>query len=115
MKKPVKKLVKKEFRYDQQTAATKYLEFKDMAIALEYGSLPAEQRVQLKMPKEVVDALDEAYPDVPRSKLITQMALELLQRKYRYNDDPDLELWVDAEQEDLDRMWDYLEERDALK
>lgn len=113
MKKTVaKKTSKKEFRNDQQTIATTQLKLQDMATALEYGSLPLDQRIQVKMPTTIINALDAAFPNVSRSKILTQLALDALIRHYRYSDDPDLQVWIDSEQEGLDRMWEYLEERE---
>lgn len=82
-----------------------------MADALSYGQVKSDRRVQIKMPKMVVDELDKAFPDTDRSKLFTQLALEAIMRKNRFPE-PELEELVAEEQHDLDRMWDYLEERD---
>mgnify|MGYP005838128259 CR=1 FL=1 len=64
--------------YSKQKLATKYLRLKDMGTALQYGDLPNDRRVQLKLPEAIVE---------------------------------DLEMLNQAEQHDLDKMWDYLEER----
>ncbi|MBU0576243.1 hypothetical protein KJ707_00010 [Patescibacteria group bacterium] len=98
--------------YSKQELATKYLWLKDMATTLQYGELPNDRRVQLKIPAAVVKEIDLAFPNITRSKLFTQLALEALQRKYRYGD-PDLSLLAQEEQHDLDQMWHYLEERDG--
>lgn len=96
--------------YSKQKLATKYLRLKDMGTALQYGDLPNDRRVQLKLPEAIVEEIDVAFPNISRSKLFTQLALEALKNKYRYQH-PDLELLNQAEQHDLDKMWDYLEER----
>ena len=98
--------------YSKQKLATKYLQLKDMATALQYGELPNDRRVQLKIPAAIVKEIDLAFPNISRSKLFTQLALEALQQKYRYSH-PELELLAQEEQADLDQMWSYLEERDA--
>lgn len=83
-----------------------------MSTALSYGTLPNDRRVQLKIPASIVKEIDIAFPNISRSKLFAQLALEALKRKYRYAN-PDLELLAQEEQADLDDMWNYLEERDA--
>ena len=103
---------KSSFKYSQQQNTTKYLELQDMATALEYGKLPNNRRVQLKLPNTIVEEIDLAFPHISRSKLFTQLALNALQNKYRYHH-PELELMTHEEQNDLDQMWSYLESRDA--
>lgn len=90
-----------------------YQKLKDAAAAIDVNLVKASQRVQLKMPKDVVNMLDREFPNVSRSKLLTQAALEILMRKMR-TDNPELEQWVSQEQYDLDRMWTYLNQRDKL-
>lgn len=84
-----------------------------MAVALEYGQLDNNRRVQLKMPAAVVREIDKVFPDIDRSKLFTQLALQALYNKYLYQDRPDFETLAQQEQAELNQMWDYLEERDA--
>ncbi len=85
-----------------------YHELKTVAAALRFR---ASKRVQLKMPRLVVELLDKEFPHQSRSKIITEAAVELLLRKLRI-DDPTLEHWVAEQQHDLDRMWAHLEERE---
>ena len=82
-----------------------------MASALEYGSLTSDRRIQVKMPSAIVDELDREFPNIDRSKLLTQAALDLLMRKKRL-ENPQLEHWQQEEQYDLDRMWNYLDQRE---
>lgn len=91
----------------------KYLTLRDMAIALEYGSVPADRRIQVKMPSAVVDALDQLFPDVDRSKLLTQLALEAILHSARFADRPDLGEIAASEQSRMNTMLEYLEEREA--
>ena len=91
-----------------------YQQLKDMANALSFAKLKANRRIQVKMPGLVVDELDKEFPDIDRSTLLTQAALEIIIRKKR-NQNPDLEAWVAEEQHDLDRMWEYLDEREGKK
>jgi hypothetical protein len=74
---------------------------------------PADKRVQIKMPAIVLHKLDELYPHIDRSKILTQLVLQAISIKLRFIDRPDLGELVDAEQSELDDMWQYLEERDA--
>jgi hypothetical protein len=77
------------------------------------GNLPpANQRVQVKMPAMVVKKLDELYPNVDRSQIITQLALQAIVQQLRFIDRPDIGGLADAEQSTLNDMWDYLKERD---
>jgi hypothetical protein len=99
--------------YDLSVQVQKQLFLKDAAVALEYGQLPADRRVQIKMPAAIVDELDRVFAHVDRSKLLTQLAVEALLYHARFLDRPDLGDLARSEQEDLDQMWNYLEERDA--
>ncbi len=89
-----------------------YLLLKDVATTLEYGSVKADKRIQVTMPKIIVDELDRLFPHIERSKLLTQAATELLLRRLRFKDNADLEFLAASEQADLDEMWDYLDQRD---
>ena len=78
------------------------------------GNLPpANQRVQVKMPAVIVKKLDELYPHIDRSQIITQLALQAIAQQLRFIDRPDLGDLVDSEQSKLNDMWDYLKERDG--
>jgi hypothetical protein len=89
-----------------------YLLLKDIATTLEYGSVKADKRIQVTMPKFVVDELDRLFPQIERSKLLTQAATELLLRRLRFKDNADLQFLVETEQDELDETWDYLNKRD---
>ncbi len=95
-----------------KTPKQRKLTLKEISRALEYGSVKADRRIQVVMPSEVVRALDEEFPNVNRSKLLTRFAVDALLANYRYQDPPELKDWIASEQEGLDRMWDYLEERE---
>jgi len=90
---------------------TNYQQLVDMANALSFTKLKADRRIQIKMPKLVVDELDKEFPNIDRSKLLTQLALEILIRKKRFPEPHLLEL-ANEEQHDLDQMWEYLDKRD---
>lgn len=85
---------------------------RDMHQATQYSALPADKRVQVKMPTKVVEALDELFPDIDRSQIITKLALDAIVRKLRFADNPNLAAWQENEQVELDNLWDYLEERE---
>ncbi len=96
-----------------KTPKKQALVLKEIANALEYGTVKADKRIQVVMPSEVVEALDREFPDVNRSKLLTRIAVDVLLKKLKYKDKPELDDWISAEQEDLDTMWDYLEGRES--
>lgn len=85
---------------------------KDWALGL--GQLPpADKRVQVKMPAKILEKLDELYPGVDRSKVITTLVVQAVSQKLRFADRPQLGELADEEQFEIDEMWDYLEKRDA--
>jgi hypothetical protein len=88
-----------------------YQELQDMMVGVGRSLIKADRRVQLKMPAKLVAMLDEEFPGISRSELLTQMAAEILIRKKRAID-PTLEGWIGEEQYDLDRMWSYLDGRE---
>ena len=84
----------------------------DMAVAAQYHALPANIRVQVKMPSVVVKALDELYPHVDRSQILTHLALDAVLRQLRFADNLDLAAIVDNEQSMIDDTLNYLEQRE---
>ncbi len=103
----------KKKQYIQSSQAQALLQLKDMAASMEQGDLPLDDRVQVKMPSVVVEALDASRGEISRSELLTRIALEYLIERKRFVDRPDLHDIKLAEQSMLDRAVDYLEERDA--
>ncbi|OGV96644.1 hypothetical protein A2W24_01630 [Microgenomates group bacterium RBG_16_45_19] len=79
---------------------------------LSSGSVKTDRRVQIKMPKLVVEELDRLFPDTDRSRLLTQLALEAILTKLRFTNRPGLGVIASSEQAGLDTLWDYLEERE---
>lgn len=102
---------KKSLTYPKQKINKNLLVLRDIAIALDYGSVAADKRVQIKMPSEIVKQLDTAFPNTDRSKVITQLVVEALIRHFSFSD-PNLRINIQEEQHDLDTMWNYLEKRD---
>ena len=96
-----------------QQLATKQAIFEDLATNLTHGSVPTDQRVQVKMPSKVVNELDRLFPKIDRSRLLTQLAVEAINQRLRFADRPELTALASQEQAGLDTMWDYLEERDG--
>ena len=84
-----------------------------MAEALSFTKQKADRRVQLKMPKLVVEQIDKLFPEVDRSTFITQLALEAILRKLRFPE-PEIDELVSQEQAGLDRMWEYLQEQENV-
>lgn len=84
----------------------------DMAVAAQYHALPADTRIQVKMPSAVVKALDKLYPHVDRSQILTHFALDAVLRQSRFADNPELSTIVDNEQSMLDDALSYLEQRE---
>lgn len=74
---------------------------------------PADKRVQIKMPSLILKKLDELYPQIDRSRVITHLALQAIANQLRFADRPELGELVADEQSAADEMWNYLEKRDA--
>jgi len=102
----------KEQKIIYKTPKQKYIKLKELATALEYGKVKSDKRIQVVMPSFVVKTLDKEFPNVDRSSLLTRLAVEALLAKIEYEDSMELSNWRMAEQEDLDTMWNYLEERE---
>ena len=68
--------------------------------SLSFDKIKSDQRIQVKMPSLLVKLLDQEFPKITRSQLLTQAVLELLIRKKRIQN-PELEAWVSQEQYDL--------------
>jgi len=92
----------------------KYLILRDIATAYSYGKVKSGKRIQVKIPKVFLEEIDKTWPNENRSKIITQSVIESLLRKSRISN-RNLEMWQNEEQYDLDRVWDYLEERENEK
>ncbi len=89
-----------------------YFVLRDCAEALEYGAVKSDARIQVKLPRIVLEQLDVNYPNTDRSKVITKAIIDLLLSKYRVAD-KELEHWQADDQYDMDRLWSYLEERES--
>lgn len=85
---------------------------KDMQTALEYGSVKADRRLQVVMPSAVVEALDELFPELERSKVLTQLAINAILEKQAFGDRPELGELAAHDQAGLTTMLNYLEERE---
>lgn len=84
----------------------------DMAKTLELGKLTSDSRVQLKMPKLLVDEIDKEYPQIDRSKYFMWLAVNNLLLKKRAIPDDDLQDLLTSDQETLSDLADYLDERE---
>jgi len=96
-----------------KTPKQKYLRLKELSAALEYGKVKSDKRIQVVMPSFVVNALDKEFPNTDRSSILTRLAVEALLAKIKYEESTELSDWRMSEQEDLDTMWNYLEERES--
>lgn len=85
----------------------------DFSASLVLSKFNADKRVQVKMPKIVVEELDRLFPEVDRSHLLTQLATNAILQQLRFQDRQILREQISTEQSGLDDMLDYLEERDA--
>jgi hypothetical protein len=106
----------KQFRYSDDKTKRKQatLELRDIATSLQYGSLKNDQRVQIKMPSQVLELLDKTFSNINRSKLITQLVVQALLQHFKFSDRDFLQSHSAQEQSDLDQMWNYLEERESV-
>ena len=95
----------------KQKTINDYHKLVTLAESLSFGPSKADRRIQVKMPSLVVEHLDKAFPNQDRSRVLTQLALEAILRHIRFPE-PEIRELVEQEQHDLDRMWEYLEERD---
>ena len=86
--------------------------FQDLATSIRQGLIKSDRRVQLKMPNSVVTELDKQFPDVDRSHLITQLAIDLITQKLKLKDRSILMGLKASEQSSLDDMLNYLEDRE---
>jgi metal-responsive CopG/Arc/MetJ family transcriptional regulator len=88
------------------------LRLRDMHTALQYGSVKSDKRIQVVMPAEVINALDEISPETDRSKLLTKLAIEYILKQQYFSDRPEIATIAQDEQTGLDHMLTYLEERE---
>lgn len=87
--------------------------FQDLSSNSNLGKPRADKRIQVKMPSIVVEKLDELFPDVDRSFVLTQLAAHAIMQELKFRDRQVLKSLADSEQQGLDDMLEYLEERDA--
>ena len=106
-------MVDKRDDFIYKTSKQKYLKLKELSAALEYGKVKSDKRIQVVMPSFVVNALDKEFPNTDRSSILTRLAVEALLAKIKYEESTELSDWRMSEQEDLDTMWNYLEERES--
>ena len=89
--------------------------FQDLNTSLGLGKNQADQRLQVKMPRRVVVELARLFPHTDRSFILTQLATNAITEKLRFQDRKILQSQATSEQEGLDDMVSYLEDRDADK
>lgn len=84
----------------------------NMAKTLEIGRLDSDRRVQLKMPTIIVDEIDREYPEIDRSKYFMWLAVNNLLLRKRAIPDDDLQDLLSSDQQTLDDLTNYLDERE---
>jgi len=89
--------------------------FLDLSKAAQVGVLRSDARIQVKMPTEVVRALDQIFAGKNRSHVLTQLAVDAVIQQLRLKDRAVLKDLSASEQEMLDTAVSYLEERDASR
>lgn len=97
----------------KDSTASQIQYFIDLESSLALGKNQADQRIQVKMPQKVVKQLDALFPDTDRSFILTQLATAAINRYLRFADREILRDQKNAEQQGLDDMLIYLEDRDA--
>lgn len=85
----------------------------DMAKTLEIGKLNTDSRIQLKMPKLLVEEIDKEYPQIDRSKYFMWLAINNLLLKKKAIPDDDLQDLLASDQETLSDLSRYLDERES--
>ncbi|OGC38633.1 hypothetical protein A3K42_01145 [candidate division WWE3 bacterium RBG_13_37_7] len=101
-----------KYKYPKIKNKKELLILKDIATALEYGTVKADKRIQVTMPSFVVNELDELFPNIDRSRLLTQLAVDLLIRSKKFKDNDDLAQLTQESLHDDDVMLNYLKERE---
>jgi metal-responsive CopG/Arc/MetJ family transcriptional regulator len=87
--------------------------FENLVDSLRLGTVKSDRRIQVKMPSQIVQELDNQFPDSNRSQILTQLAADLISQKLKFQDREILTHMQNSEQSELDEMWNYLEERDV--
>lgn len=95
-----------------QGITQKYQQFVDLVTSVRQGKVPADKRVQVKMPEFVLSELDAQFPDQERSQVLTQLVVDALERRLKFADREIYQAMTNSEQTMLDTMASYLEERD---
>jgi hypothetical protein len=98
------------YKKDEDIISTSRL--RDAALAMDYGTLKSNARIQVKMPSFIVEEIDKTFPEVSRSQVLTKAVIEFLLNKKRFANNPDLGQLHYDEQKTLDTLLDYLEERE---
>lgn len=97
----------------KKLSPSKVLKLRDMSTTLQYGSVKSDKRIQVVMPAAVVDALDQMFPEKDRSAVLTSLAIDAILDRHYFADRPDFEQMSKLEQQGLNTMLEYLEEREA--
>jgi hypothetical protein len=107
----------KNFAYPKKDLEIKknLLVLRDSAIALNYGRLKNDQRLQITMPSNIVKIVDRLFPGEERNKIFTKAIIEFLSREIQTNYKFDATDLLRDEQGEMDEMWDYLDKLSGRK
>jgi hypothetical protein len=88
---------------------------RDSAIALNYGRLKNDQRLQITMPSNIVEIIDRLFPNEERNKIFTKAIIAFLSREMQISCKFSQKDLLQEEQIDMDEMWNYLDQLDGGK
>lgn len=91
------------------------LVLRDSAIALNYGRLNNDKRIQVTMPSSIIEIIDRLFPNVERNKILTKAAIAFLSKEIQTSYKFDAKDLLQEEQADMDEMWNDLDKMDNNK
>lgn len=108
----------KKFSYPKTNLEKKrkdVLILRDSAIALNYGRLKNDQRLQVTMPSSIVEIIDRLFPNEERNKIFTKAIIAFLSKEIQVSYKFNQKNLLHEEQADMDEMWSYLDKLDGGK
>jgi len=108
----------KKFSYPKTNLEKQHkdvLILRDSAIALNYGRLKNDQRLQVTMPSSIVEIIDRLFPGEERNKIFTKAIIAFLSKEIQTNCKFNQKDLLQEEQTDMDETWDYLNQLDGGK
>jgi hypothetical protein len=104
--------------YPKQDLATQkkdLLILRDSSIAMNYGRLNNDKRIQVTMPGVIVEMIDRLFPNAERNKILTKAIINFLSKEIQTNYKINVKDLLQEEQKDMDEMWSYLNDLDQGK